>query len=82
MLHQQGLVIEIPQGDLVPVLLLGLVNTGVGCYLYFSAISRLQVQTVAQHCGFLDVHYFSKVFKKYIGKTPKEFKVSSHTKQH
>jgi len=44
--------------------------------------TTLQVQTVAQHCGFLDVHYFSKVFKKYIGKTPKEFKVSSHTKQH
>jgi drug/metabolite transporter (DMT)-like permease len=37
----------------VPVLLLGLVNTGVGCYLYFSAISRLQVQTVAV-CGYLE----------------------------
>jgi len=44
--------------------------------------TTLQVQTVAQHCGFLDVHYFSKVFKKYIGKTPKEFKQEAHTKQH
>ncbi len=44
--------------------------------------TTLQVQTVAQHCGFLDVHYFSKVFKRYIGKTPKEFKQDAHTKQH
>ena len=44
--------------------------------------TTLQVQTVAQHCGFLDVHYFSKVFKKYIGKTPKEFKQDAHTKQY
>ncbi|MBQ2413047.1 MAG: DMT family transporter, partial [Anaerotignum sp.] len=36
-----------------PVFLLGLVNTGVGCYLYFSAISRLPVQTVAV-CGYLE----------------------------
>ncbi len=34
----------------------------------------LQVQTIAQHCGILDVHYFSRVFKKYTGKTPKEFR--------
>ena len=44
--------------------------------------TTLQVQTVAQHCGFLDVHYFSKVFKRYIGKTPKEYKQEAHTKQH
>jgi len=52
-LLQQGLAVDIPQGDLVPVLLLGLVNTGLGCYLYFSAISRLPVQTVAI-CGYLE----------------------------
>ena len=44
--------------------------------------TTLQVQTVAQHCGFLDVHYFSKVFKKYVGKTPKEYRQEAHTKQH
>ena len=44
--------------------------------------TTLQVQTVAQHCGFLDVHYFSKVFKKYVGKTPKEYRQDAHTKQH
>ena len=38
--------------------------------------SSLQIQTIAQHCGFMDVHYFSKVFKKYTGKTPKEYRNS------
>lgn len=36
--------------------------------------TNLQVQTVAQHCGILDVHYFSKMFKKKVGKTPKEYR--------
>ncbi|MBE6036640.1 MAG: AraC family transcriptional regulator [Clostridiales bacterium] len=36
--------------------------------------SHLQIQTVAQHCGIPDVNYFSKVFKKYVGKTPKEYR--------
>ena len=39
--------------------------------------TNLQVQTIAQHCGILDVQYFSKVFKKYTGKTPKEYRESS-----
>lgn len=38
--------------------------------------TKLQVQTVAQHCGILDVHYFSKLFKKSTGMTPKEFRQS------
>ena len=38
--------------------------------------TNLQVQTIAQHCGILDVHYFSRVFKKYTGKTPKEYRTS------
>ncbi len=36
--------------------------------------TTLQIQTVAQHCGVLDVHYFSRLFKKYTGKTPKEYR--------
>lgn len=36
--------------------------------------TKLQVQTIAQHCGIMDVHYFSKVFKKYTGKTPKAYR--------
>ncbi len=34
----------------------------------------LQIQVVAQCCGIADVNYFTKIFKKYIGKTPKEYR--------
>ena len=44
---RQGFVIQISQGDWIPILILGLINTGVGCYLYFSSIDKLSVQTVA-----------------------------------
>ncbi len=37
----------------------------------------LQIQTVAQHCGIPDVNYFTKVFKKHIGKTPKQFRIDT-----
>lgn len=36
--------------------------------------TNLQIQTVAQHCGILDLHYFSRMFKKYAGKTPTEYR--------
>jgi len=36
----------------------------------------LQVQTVAQYCGIPDVNYFSKLFKRYTGVSPKEFRAS------
>ena len=38
------------------------------------ATTHLQVQTVAVHCGIMDVQYFSKIFKKQTGKTPKEYR--------
>lgn len=38
--------------------------------------TRMQIQTVAQYCGIPDVNYFSKVFKKFIGKSPKEYRAS------
>ncbi len=53
MLQRQGLAVEIPAASLPYVGMLGLVNTGIGCYLYFSAISRLPVQTVAI-CGYIE----------------------------
>lgn len=34
----------------------------------------LQIQTVALHCGILDVQYFSKIFKQHVGLTPKEYR--------
>ena len=36
--------------------------------------TRLQIQTVAQHCGIVDVQYFSKIFKRLTGKTPKAYR--------
>lgn len=36
--------------------------------------TRQQIQTIAQLCGILDVQYFSKLFKKYKGETPKEYR--------
>lgn len=38
--------------------------------------TRLQVQTIAQYCGIMDVQYFSKVFKRVVGVTPKEYRES------
>ena len=40
-------------GSLIPILILGIVNTGIGCYFYFSSIGHLPVQTVAI-CGYLE----------------------------
>ncbi len=36
--------------------------------------TRLQIQTIALHCGIMDVQYFSKLFKKHTGKNPKEYR--------
>lgn len=36
--------------------------------------SNAQIQTIAQHCGITDVNYFTKLFKKQVGKTPKEYR--------
>lgn len=50
---RQGLALHIPPGSLLPIVVLGLFNTGLGCYFYFSSIGRLPVQTVAV-CGYLE----------------------------
>ncbi len=36
--------------------------------------SNLQIQTIAQHCGILDFHYFCRLFKRFTGKTPTAYK--------
>ncbi len=36
--------------------------------------TSLQIQTVAQHCGILDLHYFCRVFKERTGETPTAFR--------
>ena len=50
---KQGFRIEIVAGDWLPILWLGLVNTGAGCYFYFSSIGRLPAQAVAI-CGYME----------------------------
>lgn len=40
-------VFYIPQDSILPLLFLGMVNTGIGCYLYFSNLDRLPVQSVS-----------------------------------
>lgn len=44
---KQGFAIQLSADDILPTLILGLFNTGIGCYFYFSSIGNLPVQTVA-----------------------------------
>jgi len=39
--------------------------------------SALQIQTIAQHCGMSDVNYFSKLFKKQYGVTPRQYRAEN-----
>ncbi len=48
---------------------------------YLLATTNLQIQTVALHCGIIDVQYFSKIFKKETGKTPKEYRETANQPQ-
>ncbi len=38
--------------------------------------TNLQIQTVALHCGIMDVQYFSKLFKKQMNLTPSDYRAS------
>ncbi len=42
--------------------------------------TNLQIQTVALHCGIVDVQYFSKLFKRYTGKTPSAYRAEEKKK--
>lgn len=44
---KQGFSIDIVEGNWIPILILGVVNTGIGCYFYFSSIGHLPVQSVS-----------------------------------
>ena len=50
---KQGFAIHVAAEDWVWILIIGVVNSGFGCFLYFSAISLLPVQSVAV-CGYLE----------------------------
>ena len=47
LIFRQGFSVHLESKNLMPVLWLGVVNTGIGCYFYFSSIGDLPVQTVA-----------------------------------
>lgn len=53
-LLRQGISLHIPANSIAPMLILGLLNTGIGCYMYFSSIGYLKVQTVAI-CSYLEL---------------------------
>ncbi len=50
---KQRFIINAPADAWVWILILGILNTGIGCYLYFSPLAKLPVQTVAV-CGYLE----------------------------
>nr|WP_319396455.1 DMT family transporter [uncultured Desulfobacter sp.] len=50
---KQGFSISNIHENLVPILILGILNTGIGCYFYFSSIGNLSGQSVAI-CGYLE----------------------------
>lgn len=48
-----ALALPVAPADVAPLLMLGVVNTGIGCFMYFTSVGRLPVQTVAV-CGYLE----------------------------
>lgn len=50
---REGFTLHIAAVEWLPVLWLGLINTGLGCCLYFSSIGALPAQSVAV-CGYLE----------------------------
>lgn len=61
---KQGFVIDITSKNILPILWIGLLNTGVGCYFYFSSIGKLPIQSVAI-CGYIEpvsAVFFSAIF--------------------
>ena len=42
--------------------------------IFLLNVTDMQIQTIAQYCGITDVNYFTKLFKRTVGKTPKEYR--------
>lgn len=61
---KQGFPLPLGNSNLLPILWIGLVNTGMGCYLYFSSIGKLPVRSVSV-LGYLEplsAVLFSQIF--------------------
>ncbi len=61
---KQGYNIQIEKSSILPILILGVMNTGIGCYFYFSSIGKLPVRTVSV-CGYMEALsavVFSSIF--------------------
>lgn len=56
--------------SIIPILFLGVINTGIGCYLYFSSINEIPAQSVAI-CSYIDplsaLVYSAIVLKEHLG---------------
>jgi drug/metabolite transporter (DMT)-like permease len=50
---KQGFVIDVPRSSILPILVIGLGNAGLGNFLFYSSIRRLPLQTVSV-CGYLE----------------------------
>lgn len=44
---------------------------------FLLAFTDMQVQAVGTHCGIPDANYFCKTFKRYTGKTPRDFRAQA-----
>lgn len=53
LLCKNGFALTVPRESMLPILVLGVINTGIGCYLYFSSIAGVSSQTVAI-CGYIE----------------------------
>ena len=42
--------------------------------VFLLSTTNLQIQAIAEMCGISDVNYFTKIFKKITGQTPKEYR--------
>ncbi len=42
--------------------------------IYLLNTTKLSISMVGQRCGIQDDNYFTKIFKKFVGKTPKQFR--------
>jgi len=53
LLHRGTQAVALAGPNLIPILIIGVVNTGIACYLYFAAVHELPAQSVAM-CSYIE----------------------------